>query len=98
MIAGDFNSTRPGFPHFERGEDGRNAIEGVLEAGYKTRPVEEPTQRELTFRSDDPAVVIDWVMVPESWWFVGGEVEGWYLSDHRMVVGSVYREEDLIHR
>ena len=43
----------------------------------------------MTFRSDKPTHVIDWVMIPKSWEFQTYEVVDSTLSDHRPIVALV---------
>jgi len=89
VAAGDFNSTRPGFPDATPDEDGHTALSLVLDAGFTALPEQQPLARELTFSSTEPRQVIDWVLVPEPWRSASHEVLATVLSDHRLVAETI---------
>jgi endonuclease/exonuclease/phosphatase family metal-dependent hydrolase len=89
VAAGDFNSTRPGFPDATADEDGRTALSLVLGEGFTAMPEQQPLKREMTFSSTEPRQVIDWVLVPEPWRSASHGVLTAVLSDHRLVVETI---------
>ena len=90
ILAGDFNSTPLGFPGFATDSGGENAMETIA-AGkrFKRFPNDSPDQAEMTFSSDNPTRVIDWIMIPKHWKFEHYGVVSSELSDHRLVVTDV---------
>ena len=91
IVAGDLNSTPPGFPQSASDSNGNNAIETLDNSGYFRRsPDNVPfADEELTFHSVEPSRVIDWIMIPQNWEFLQYTVEQSQLSDHRPVVSDV---------
>lgn len=90
VMAGDMNSTPPGFPRSQRDSKGENALE-VLGAGafFQRHPIQAPGAGEMTFHSTEPRSVIDWILVPTSWHVSKYSVIEATLSDHRPVVAEV---------
>jgi len=91
IVAGDLNSTAPGFPGSVADPDGKNAIAALDNAGcFRRLPVNQPfTADDLTFHSVKPYTVIDWILIPHDWHFVQYTVELSQLSDHRPVYADV---------
>ncbi len=90
IAAGDFNSTRIGFPHATLDRDGRTAISWLLHTGaYQTLPADGPRPDDLTFPSVASRSVIDWILVPPAWTIRSKAVIPGTLSDHKLVVMEV---------
>lgn len=88
IAAGDFNSTRLGFPK-SRPVDGTTAMEVLLSGeAFATASTIEPNEEHFTYRSDRPDRVIDWVLAPKDWRFVDYRVVPTELSDHRLVIAE----------
>jgi endonuclease/exonuclease/phosphatase family metal-dependent hydrolase len=91
FVAGDLNSTPPGFPESDRAPDGGNAI-GALDRSrlFRRSPQNQPVgDHDLTYHSADPRSVIDWILIPSDWHFLRYGVERSQLSDHRPVYADV---------
>ena len=59
ILAGDFNTSPPGWP----GADTATAVGALIRLGWRSRRAAmEPATGELTFPSPDPARAIDWVL------------------------------------
>ena len=91
IVMGDMNSTPPGFPYSSQAGHGGNAIEtfsksGLVLSGLPDLPLEDD---EMTYRSDDPKSIIDWILVSLPLRFESHAVEPSTLSDHRPVVADV---------
>lgn len=87
VLAGDLNSTPPGFPGSISDGRGHNAIQ-VLDsiAALQRWPGAPPlADDELTFHATNPKSMIDWVFIPRSWQFLDYRVIQSTLSDHRPV-------------
>jgi endonuclease/exonuclease/phosphatase family metal-dependent hydrolase len=83
LLAGDFNSTPSDFPGHVKSSDGQNTIDTLLAAGnFETRPASKPKSSDLTFPSDAPTKVIDWVFASEHLRIVEYQVIQSNLSDH----------------
>ena len=91
IVAGDMNSTPPGFPQFARDPVGNNALATFDSSKcFQRLPVDPPlADDELTFHSANPSCVIDWVLIPLNWHFLHYKVESSRLSDHRPVYADV---------
>ncbi len=90
LFAGDFNSTRPGFPQSQRAPDGKTALQVLIENGrFQSQPHQEPGPDDFTFRVPHPGRVIDWILIPESWTFLTYEAPAVELSDHRPVLAEI---------
>ena len=85
IVAGDLNSTPPGFPKSFTDPDGNNAIATLDQSElFQRSPTDgPPTESELTFQGSEPYCVIDWILIPPDWQFVEYRVEQSDLSDHR---------------
>ncbi len=89
VVAGDFNSTPPGYPGSTDDEHGNNALAQMrnrLQA-IPTRAPENP--QDFTFHSQRPQSVIDWIFVPQDSIVIDYRIESSELSDHRPVVAEV---------
>ena len=94
IAAGDFNSTRLGFPRVITDSRGRSAMSLLLDdGGFTTLPNDPPSPSGLTFSSTDPRNVIDWVLVSGPWKVASVEVLSSELSDHRPVVATIEMSE-----
>lgn len=91
IIAGDLNSTPPGFPYSVSDQHGNNAIASIDKTAHLRRfPTIRPTVNDdLTFHSAKPRSVIDWILIPRNWKFLQYSVELSQLSDHRPVCADV---------
>jgi len=90
IAAGDFNSTPTDFPHAARTADGRTALSELLESGrFATGLQGPPAEGDLTFSSDRPRALIDWILVPTVWKIDRQRAIDSQLSDHRPVVAEV---------
>ena len=91
IVAGDLNSTPPGFPESAIDPHGDNAIEIFDHSPrFQRSPMHPPVAAgDLTFHSAEPGSVIDWVLIPPHWRFLQYGVESSQLSDHRPVYADV---------
>lgn len=91
IVAGDLNSTPPGFPESASDPDGNNAMETLDDAScFQRSPLSRPVAAdELTFHCVEPRCVIDWVLIPLDWHFLQYSVELSQLSDHRPVHADI---------
>lgn len=91
LIAGDFNSTPTGFPGSTTDASVGNAIDRVDETAlFQRRPFDSPpNDSQLTFHSNNPGSVIDWILASEDWKIVDYKAIPSLLSDHRMLVAEV---------
>ena len=90
IIAGDLNSTPPGFPQSVTDERNNNAI-SVFDASthFKRLPIDPPTMGRMTYHTTKPKSVIDWILIPRGWSFLAYDVESRALSDHRLIRADV---------
>lgn len=87
IVAGDFNSTPLGFPLAQIDHEGHNALSLLLGSGLFITDLKiGPSPDDLTFPSDEPNYVIDWVLAPTEWRIVSRRVVHTDLSDHRPVI------------
>lgn len=96
IIAGDLNSSPSGFPESVKDANGDNAIE-TLDASrlFQRWPLLFPSdEHDCTFPSTDPAIVIDWILIPRNWSFSSYSVNPATLSDHRLIYADVKRKSD----
>jgi endonuclease/exonuclease/phosphatase family metal-dependent hydrolase len=97
FAAGDFNSTPTGFPQSNKTKEGDNALDCVISSNcFQHRPVSDPSEDELTFSSDKPRSVIDWVLIPNTsgvddptFTFTDYRSIPTNLSDHRAVIAEI---------
>ncbi|QDT46919.1 Endonuclease/Exonuclease/phosphatase family protein [Symmachiella dynata] len=90
IVAGDLNSTPPGFPDARTTADGENAMAILQESGlFQWRPRADPTPGDMTYSSTNPVQVIDWILIPPNASFVAYEVLEGDLSDHRAVSATL---------
>jgi endonuclease/exonuclease/phosphatase family metal-dependent hydrolase len=96
VAAGDFNSTRPGWPKAEPNAEGQTAVGYLTQVGcFHTLPREEFTEADFTFASSDPVKVIDWIMVSDPLKIVDRQVlDAQDLSDHFPVVATIKTDEN----
>ncbi len=86
FLAGDLNSSPPGFPHSLADGDGNNTIAKLDASGlFRRKPTSPPDMDGQTFHATDPRSVIDWILLPRDWKFENYQVEPSKLSDHRPV-------------
>lgn len=97
IIAGDLNSTPPDFPESEADELGKNAMQIFDNREYFQRyqPTVPLRNKEMTFHSSEPRMMIDWILIPANWRYLQYSVQATELSDHRPVFSSVTADEDL---
>lgn len=78
FLAGDFNAPR------DLEANGKaTCVARLIETGrWSTLPNAAPAAAELTYPSDQPRSVIDWVLVPKPWTIVERRVVRTDLSDH----------------
>ena len=91
VIAGDLNSTPTGFPYSQADAVFGNAVD-LLDAStlFHRRPAQPPSDSSgLTFHSEKPRSVIDWILVTKSWQFTDYRVEASALSDHRPITADL---------
>jgi endonuclease/exonuclease/phosphatase family metal-dependent hydrolase len=92
VVAGDLNSTPPGFPGHGKDASGNNAVAQLDVCGaFRRRPDSPPEADRMTFHSTRPRVVIDWILIPDAWRFRDYRVILSELSDHRPVVADMVR-------
>lgn len=91
ILAGDMNSSPPGFSKSATDPNGKNAIEIYDSSGiFKRLPMDgPPANDQLTFHSNEPDRVIDWILIPADWQFLQYNVELSKLSDHRPVYADI---------
>lgn len=90
IAAGDFNSTPIDFPRAERTATGQNAMAVLADSGqFKMRRRVSPGPEDMTFPSNQPSQVIDWILIPGEWDFATYRVVDSGLSDHRPVIAEV---------
>jgi endonuclease/exonuclease/phosphatase family metal-dependent hydrolase len=91
MLAGDLNSTPPGFPRSVSNPHGNNAMATLDDSGCFQRKPTLPTLTDsnLTYHSVGPRSVIDWILIPSHWRFLRYRVALSQLSDHRPVYADV---------
>lgn len=92
VVAGDLNSTPPGFPHSYNDSAGDNTL-AVLDAAklFQRLPAEAPALEQLTFHAERPRSVIDWILLPRDWKFTNYQAIDSLLSDHRPVIAEAER-------
>lgn len=91
IVAGDLNSTPPGFPNSKSDVQGRNAIITLDERGalQRTPRSSAPAAEFLTFPSNNPNQVIDWILIPRAWTYAHYRSISTELSDHRPVIAEI---------
>ena len=96
IALGDFNTAPRELPGHTADSTGNNAVEILLsEAGMKTNlPMRSaPAVSDLTFPSTAPDRILDWILVSRGLELGTQRVIASELSDHRMVVGTVVRND-----
>ena len=92
VVAGDFNSTPPGYPHSGVEPAGRTAISKLLDEGVLYDSGDDRSKPpHFTFPSPAPVRTIDWILVSSD---LRGRLRdvrtlASLLSDHRPVTGMV---------
>lgn len=91
LTIGDFNSTPSSYHNSQRCNQGQNAMDLIVESGDLELNSQKPATREqMTYPSESPTHVIDWILVPKGWRFSDYHVLSSLLSDHRPVVADVH--------
>ncbi len=89
IAAGDFNSTPNGFPGAQRTHSGHNAMTVLLqEGGFTYAPQISSNVEFFTFPSEQPEMIIDWVLGKGAVTIVESTVVPSALSDHFMVTAT----------
>ena len=99
VVMGDLNSTPPGFPKSSETPDGKNAITTIDTSAdlhrqfvdilaYGPQHALPFNEKNLTFRADDPQIIIDWIYLSQSMEFEQYRTVNSLLSDHRPVVAD----------
>ncbi len=91
IALGDFNSTARGYRVFQEDADGNNAID-LLAASpqFTTLPQGLPLDpKHLTFPSEKPDRIIDWIFTSPPWQIQNKEVLTSDLSDHLPVIAEL---------
>ncbi len=90
ILAGDFNSTRFGYPQGTVDAKYRTAISVLEEDGYwKTDSGITGAAKDFTFPSMAPQAVIDWIFASSDWTITDYRVIQTDLSDHNLVVAKL---------
>jgi len=94
IALGDFNSTARGYPGFHEDADGNNTIDLLVASPqFTTLPQGLPLDpRHLTFPSEKPVRVIDWIFVSPPWQILEKQVLASDLSDHLPVIAELARK------
>lgn len=83
LLAGDFNSTLSGLPYAKPSAKGHTALDRFLAAGFRRWTGVAAVPEQMTYRSNRPTRVIDWILTPGNWTFDAYHVLPTDLSDHR---------------
>lgn len=91
ILAGDFNTSPPGFKGVRANRIDRTALSVFLNdnTGLKTLPHDDTNPINKTFPATEPRRTIDWIIVPNEWQILSREVIQTTLSDHLPVVMEV---------
>lgn len=91
ILAGDLNSTPPDLPESAVDVNGNNAIQTFDDGDdfQRHRPAVPLRQEDLTFHSENPCCIIDWILIPANWMFLTYKSAATELSDHRPVFSDV---------
>lgn len=91
ILAGDMNSMPIQLVQPEVKSVQQTAIKVFKDSGQFTfPPIKVPlTKPEMTFHSEDPKLMIDWIFIPKNWTFDSFEVEASTLSDHRLIKANL---------
>ena len=96
ILMGDFNTAPTGYPEHQTDEHGRNAIDLLLESqqvGTKLPGVPVPPEA-LTFPSERPAQIIDWIFSSSAWKIETLRVVRTPLSDHFPVMALLTKTQN----
>jgi endonuclease/exonuclease/phosphatase family metal-dependent hydrolase len=93
IAMGDFNTAPRGYPQYYADETGNNTIEVLLASKQLTTfPQGFPLHpQDLTFPSERPDRVIDWIFVSSPWHIQERKVLSSNLSDHLPVIALLTR-------
>ena len=87
IVAGDFNTSPPGYPGVRAKRVERTALSVLLDDDMMSLHSEmQPTQESMTYRADIPTRLIDWILFTREWKLVSQEVLPTDLSDHRPLI------------
>lgn len=91
IVLGDFNTAARGYPGFHEDADGNNAIDLLVASPQLTTiPQGLPLDpKHLTFPSEKPDRVIDWIFVSPPWQIREKQVLSSDLSDHLPVIAEL---------
>ena len=90
LAVGDFNSAQIGFPGSHTSSSGMNTLTYLLNKGGFTSALNlSPHSQYLTFPSEKPAVIIDWVLGKGAITISDSKVIPSKLSDHLMVTAYI---------
>lgn len=91
ILAGDMNASPPGFTFAQRDDAGRNTMELFDQSIFFRRMPDgsHVVDADMTFPSDQPDRVIDWILIPRSWAFVAYSVHRSDVSDHCAVLADI---------
>lgn len=90
VVAGDFQTARPGDPQTDTSITGETAIGFLLrQSGFHTMPTGDAAFADFTFPAANPTRIVDWILIPEDWRFVGQTVADVQFSEHLPVIATV---------
>ena len=91
VLAGDFNSTRPGYPYASPTPQGDTVLSVLLRPGGFATSAKSttPIESNLTFPSEQPIKLIDWILASPPAKVESLRVLDLVLSDHRPVIARV---------
>ncbi len=90
FLVGDLNSTPTHFPNSSVDTNNENAINLLDVSGsFQRLPDQMPDEDDMTYHSDGPDRVIDWILIPKDWQFQRFVVHPSTLSDHRLIFSDV---------
>lgn len=91
VLAGDMNS----MPLYMIDPDADHFPETAIQvfgssARFRIPTLEYPLNKsDMTFHSEDPKWMIDWILIPEDWSFRNYSIEDITLSDHRLIHAEI---------
>ena len=99
FIAGDLNTTPESFPRSNLNRDGKNAFDNLVDpsaTGLSFSPLNTPDEAQLTFPSDNPTTLIDWILFDDSFFKLNSQKTiPSLLSDHLPVMGEFEQVKKL---
>ncbi len=98
IVMGDFNSTAKGWPGYQTGDVGENAIDTLLvNEDWNTFSIDSTVQADkFTFPSQDPTKTIDWIFVSSPWTLHEHAVITSELSDHLPVIATLKQDDTVV--